>query len=1021
MGGRLALVVGSECAALPRLGFPGELATELYANLSAAGGWQPATTQQGPVLDPTADELTEAVNDAFAAASEQRATLLFGFVGHGVATAGEDFFLLAHDSPPVFPNSRTAFHLTQGIRELLNASTLDGLIVLIDACESGEGVQGAARRWTDMLTRSSGRMELLVASGEGPAYAGCFTRTMVDTFTGGLPLRGENLLPSDLVEPIGNTCKRQHPQHLSFTSGTLSTIAGGDPGLWLVPNAARRRDAVTGRPAAGFVDQLTRRLLLTDVIRERLVEIVETGGHRLRAIVGPAGSGKSTLLAMLIRPSLVEGLAIAPEYVTAAVFLTVGSSLESVTGELSAQLSHRVPGFRDAADVVVESDAAELDLFDIEVQRPLARLRAPGRRITIVFDGMDQLEPGTREHLVRHVAELTRVDEFTHVRVILGVRAGTGVAELPELAHLHRIELLPPSAEDISAMVLESARHQLEPADPRLWVRWIDALLVQTPTSFSMEAPNIGHSRAVTGGWLLARLLIEVNSSITDADIAAGIGLETVVLHRVRGTLHATDPDTAEVLGALLAILVAAGEGPVLPMELLESALAQFAVSGLHTALIRDLVVELGVLVTRSRAGTARESLGIQHAALLPTLAAEAERLDWESTQAHGAIAAAIGIAIESAVTSGTQISEQAVEYIRGSGARHYLGYGDAESAKELLLGMETVRPASNRDMYAVWLPSFVEACGHDDPVTLTVRHQLAYWRGQSGDMRGAVAELDAVLTDHLRVLGPDDPRTMTTRHNLTNVRGLYDVAEAAHDPRSLLGLDDTAARAVARAIAELEQLLTDQVRILGADHSDTLNTRYSLAYWSSESDEPAAAAAEYERILHDQTSVLGPDHPDTLNTRHSIAYLHGENGDIPRAISELEHLLADHLRVIGPDDPSTLQTRHSIAYWLGKSGDLDRAIAEFEQVAIDRERILGPDHVDTLTTRSNIAANRGGQDMQRALTENEQLLADQERILGSDHPDTRTTRDRVLFLQQQIRFRRKQLGPDSPESKPSH
>ncbi|MET8870661.1 tetratricopeptide repeat protein [Nocardia sp. NPDC004604] len=138
------------------------------------------------------------------------------------------------------------------------------------------------------------------------------------------------------------------------------------------------------------------------------------------------------------------------------------------------------------------------------------------------------------------------------------------------------------------------------------------------------------------------------------------------------------------------------------------------------------------------------------------------------------------------------------------------------------------------------------------------------------------------------------------------------------------------------------------------------------------------------------------------------------------RAISELERLLADHLRVVGPDDPSTLQTRHSIAYWLGKSGDLDRAIAEFEQVAIDRERILGPDHVDTLTTRSNIAANRGGRDMQQALTENEQLLADQERILGSDHPDTRTTRDRVLFVQQQIRFRHKQLGPDSPESNPS-
>ncbi|WP_062985324.1 tetratricopeptide repeat protein [Nocardia anaemiae] len=1018
MGGRLALVVGSECAALPRLGFPGALATELYANLSAAGGWQPATAYDGPVLDPTADELNAAVEDAFAVASAQRATLLISFVGHGVATAGEDFFLLAHDSPEL-PRSRTAFHLTQGIRESLNQSTLDGLIVLIDACETAQGVQGAAHRWTDMLTGSSGRMELLVASGDGPAYAGCFTRTIVDTFTGGLPLRGENLLPSDLVQPLSNACKRQQPQHLSFASGALSTNPTGDPGLWLVPNVARRRDAVTGRPAAGFVDQLTRQLLLTDVIRERLAEIVDTGGRRLRAVVGPAGSGKSTLMAMLVRPSLVDGLPIAPEYVTAAVFLTVGSSIEAVTGELAAQLSGRVPGFTEAARGVDESDDAERDLFDIEIQRPLARIRTPGRRITIVFDGLDQPEVGTREQLVRHVAELTRGEEFTHVRVILGVREGTGVAELPELAHLHRIELLPPSAEDIAALVFESTRHQRATADPRMWVRWIDALLAETPTSFSAESPIIGHSRTLAGGWLLARLLIEVHSSITDEEIAAGVGLETVVLHRVHGALDAADPDTAEVLGALLAILAAAGAGPVLPIELLESALAQFVVSGLHTAVLRDLVVELGVLVTRSRPGTARESLGIAHGALLPALAAEAERLDWPISDGHGAIAAAMSTAIKWAVENGTEISEQAAEYLRGSGARHYLGHGDTESAKELLLGLETVRPVINRDMYAAWLPSFIDACGLDDPVTLTIRHQLAYWRGRSGDMRGAVAELEAVLTDQSRILGLDDVRTLATRHNLANMRGMLDITEAPPDS-SAVGLDDTAVRAIARAITELNQLLTDQRRILGADHPDTLATRYSLAYWHGDSAEPASAAAEYERVLADQTALLGPDHPDTLNTRHSIAYLHGENGDIPRAIDELERLRLDRLRVLGPDHPETLQTRHNIADFHGKSGDLDRAIAQLEQVAIDRERILGADHIDTLTTRSTIAAIRSGSDVRQAIAENEQLLADQQRILGSDHPDARATRSRIFYLRQQILFLQQHLGSDSPEPNPT-
>lgn len=188
-GGRLALVVGSECAALATLEFPGQLAIELHSRLGGLGGWQDATSLPGPLLNPTAAELAAAVDEAFAAASRQRATLLISFVGHGTATGAEDFYLLARDSP-VLPNSGTAFHLTQGIRERLNTAAVDGLIVLVDACDTGQGVQGAARRWSELLARSQGRMELLVAAGEGPAFAGCFTRTMVTAFDTGLGLRG---------------------------------------------------------------------------------------------------------------------------------------------------------------------------------------------------------------------------------------------------------------------------------------------------------------------------------------------------------------------------------------------------------------------------------------------------------------------------------------------------------------------------------------------------------------------------------------------------------------------------------------------------------------------------------------------------------------------------------------------------------------------------------------------------------------------------------------------------------------
>ena len=61
---------------------------------------------------------------------------------------------------------------------------------------------------------------------------------------------------------------------------------------------------------------------------------------------------------------------------------------------------------------------------------------------------------------------------------------------------------------------------------------------------------------------------------------------------------------------------------------------------------------------------------------------------------------------------------------------------------------------------------------GPDHPSTLQARHELGYWRGESGDFAGAADSQRKLLADRLRVLGPDHPNTLGTRANLAYWRG---------------------------------------------------------------------------------------------------------------------------------------------------------------------------------------------------------------------------------------------------------
>ncbi|WP_280409805.1 tetratricopeptide repeat protein [Nocardia brasiliensis] len=969
-------MIGSECDAAPPLGFTDDLAVRLCSALHRLGGWEPTPSSGRPLLDPTVAELKSAIREAFAVAADQQATLLISFIGHGVAVADRNFYLLAKDSPRDLPDSESAYNLGPALLERLAAVHLDGLVVLVDACEAGIGAR-AAHSWINLLNPVAGRMELLVAADTGSAYDGCFTRTILDVFDRGLPQHGANLLPADLRSSIAARCHRQIPRQ-------LSSAVGGDAGLWLVPNAARRNDAVRGRPAAGLVDQLTDGLAITPELRAGVADVFNADEQRLRVVTGPAGCGKSTLLSVLIRPGLLDGVPFTSEYVTAAVFLDISSTIETVVAELTSQLRRRVANFADTWADSNEFQTAELDLVERAVLRPLSRVEPLFGRITIVVDGLDQPESGTRALLVDAIARATTRRDLAHVGVIVGVRQGAGPSESPRLGHQHRTTLQPPTASEIVEVVRASTLVEASVSYMPVWIERTENLLRQT----------------TAGGWLLARLLIELTNTDRIA-MQGAIRLDSLVAQRIRVAVRAAGSNSERAIVAIAGLIAAAGTGPVLPLEILTTALRILGIT-LRTPRIRDLVVELGVLISRGNPGTDEETFGLVHEDFVAPVQTEQENRGLSVAAVHRALARAID----------HRTTDITMEYARSSAVRHYLANKESAAALSFLEQHETPRAADNRDLWATWLASFTAQIGWDHPDTLIARHRLAYWRGESGDPHTAVTELETVLAARIRRGGPLHPETLDTRFDLARWRG------HRGDIRG--------------AIAEFERLLADQLRVFGADHPATLSTRHSVARWRGKNGEPATAARLFEQILLDRVRVLGPDHPDVLATRQNIARWHADSGDVRAALAVLEALLQDRIRVLGPDHSQTLATRYHLARCRGLCGDITRAVDDAERLLLEQLRVLGSDHLDTLATRHHIALWRGeGGDRERAVAELTALLADMMRELGRNHPHTLITRQllvrwtvrgndpvavRIQF-DELLRDHLEVLGPDHPET----
>ena len=238
-------------------------------------------------------------------------------------------------------------------------------------------------------------------------------------------------------------------------------------------------------------------------------------------------------------------------------------------------------------------------------------------------------------------------------------------------------------------------------------------------------------------------------------------------------------------------------------------------------------------------------------------------------------------------------------------------------------------------DYWQDMLSTCVRILGAKHPDALTIRRELAYCQGQSGDPSGAVFALEDLLVDIVQTIGTNHRETLAIRRDLAWWRG------ETRDP--------------AGAVRAYEELLGDILLALGPNDVETLTVRYSLARWRGQAGGPEPANADLRALLSDCLRVAGPDAPLTLAVRHDLAWWLGEAGDATSAVEAFEALLPDRLRILGADHPYTLATRHDLAWWKWDAGDHDGAESDLAAVLVDYLRVMGPTHPQTVAVRGDL------------------------------------------------------------------
>ncbi|MGI5508157.1 tetratricopeptide repeat protein [Streptomyces sp. CA-106131] len=1050
------------------------------ADIVADALYDPALGQCVPAIgglrvlhDPSKELLEQSIRQAFETASITESTLVLYFVGHGYPDDERcEYHFIPSDHPADYDAVPVhAYPLGERISALnLRFPGTDGLILMVDTCESGRLWEPERRAWTLAMPRAV----IATATGRGSAWNADFTRVVGEGVQAGIPSAGYRLSPADF-KPLLSELTRQRAHHFDHSRSD-------DEGLWISVNRAssvsRLTEVVRQVTGGRGLERINRRYQRPEG-HEPVGEALRK--HRMVAVLGPSGCGKSATLQMTAIDSLDldrTGLDPDPRQPRQAVaFFPIAGDTAPVgfAQQIARQLDISSGGLFQEAEqdflaTLSPDEEKRLPAVERWLTGPLRHLPADSD-VLIVIDALDQLPDAAGSEIPDCIAELDDATLYGHVRVVVSAR--------------HRLGYPAP------ALPSGFERIRVPPASGRQVLRYL-----QRRGLHPDHAPEI--VRIADGNWLIITLLCNEldGPSVRDGGLpTTRTDLYNRLLSRACGGDEAL---WAGRFAPVLGVLASAGHDVAMPLPLLRAACALLDGPATVPA-IRTVVVALRDVVERMDPGTDGEELTLIHSTLIEHLRDALNRFPLpDPARTHSAIASALAtLAPMDRDRDRPRDSDPVRAYAESMEAVHRWEAGDLDGAVDVLIRRPALRAIDNRDRWTKWsrmiadrlgpvsllslrarrelaswtsrcgmfepatqlydrlLPDVTDALGGDDPLALRVELDAASFRGVSGHAIEARDRLDRLVSRIVLIAGPHSEVALEARHALGNWIGLAGAPREARqglrdvlrDCREHLGEDHPETLAArnslarwtgesgrpAQAVDEFRALLPLQERQLGPLHRETLRTRNNIAYWSGEAGRPEETLTLLRELIDDQTATLGEYHPDTLRTRHGIGLWTGVNGDPAEAIGILTGVLEDRVRILGPGHPDTLRTQNNIGRWTSVLGRYDEAIRILEEVRERRTRTLGAAHPDTMRTVNNIIDSTGAcGDHAGALRLADELLPLQEDILGPVHQDTLRTRfnrakwqaaegDRsgaLAALRSLLGDQRDALGPAHPDTR---